>query len=165
LEAIGDQVRQAGFKVLLSEKVMPYKWGKLMANLNNAIGAITNSRWDETGLLHRAAVEEARDILKLAGIPWISQEQLAVEWKDLAEKPRKVLTTESQSSTWQSLARKQGSVETEFLNGEIVRQAKRIGKEAPINAGLMRITLEMAAKHETPGKYKPAELEKLLGIM
>jgi 2-dehydropantoate 2-reductase len=164
LKSCGDQVRQAGFRVLLSEKVMPYKWGKLMANLNNAIGAITNSRWEETGRLHRAAIEEASEILKLAGISWTSQEQLAVEWKELAEKPRKVLTTESQSSTWQSLARQQGSVETEFMNGEIVRQARQMGREAPINAGLLRITQEMAANHEKPGKYRPEELEKILGI-
>ena len=135
-----------------------------MSNLNNAIGAITNSRWEETRRINQAATEEGREILKLAGIPWISQEQLSAEWKEIAEKPRKVLTTESQSSTWQSLARQQGSVETEFLNGEIVRQASLLGREAPVNAALTRITQEMAANHEKPGKYKLEALEKLLGL-
>jgi 2-dehydropantoate 2-reductase len=164
LEIIGDRVRNAGFLVRLSSDVMPYKWGKLMTNLGNAIGAITNGRWEETRRINQAAMQEANIILAQANIPWVSQEKLSEEWHEIAEKPRKVLSTESQSSTWQSLARKQGSVETEFLNGEIVRQAKRLGKEAPINAALLQITQEMAAHHETPGKYTPGELEKLLGI-
>ncbi len=164
MEMVEKHLRQAGFMVRLSPNVMPYKWGKLVTNLGNAIGAITNSRWEETRRINLAVTEEARNILKLADVPWISQEQLAAEWKEIAKKPRKILTTESQSSTWQSLARKQGSVETEYLNGEIVRQAKLIGKEAPLNAALLKISQEMAAQQEIPGKYTTDELEKLLGI-
>ena len=55
-------------------------------------------------------------------------------------------------------------METDFLNGEIVRVAKRLGKAAPINDMITRITQEMAAKRERPGKYTPAELSKLLGL-
>lgn len=74
------------------------------------------------------------------------------------------LDTEAQSSTWQSLARHQGSVETDFLNGEIVRTARKLGKQAPINEKLVRISQEMAANHEPPGKYTPAELSVMLGL-
>ena len=62
------------------------------------------------------------------------------------------------------MTRRQGSVETEFLNGEIVRVAMKLGKEAPLNETLLRITEEMAANHELPGKYTPAELIKLLKL-
>jgi 2-dehydropantoate 2-reductase len=65
-------------------------------------------------------------------------------------------------STWQSLVRNQGTVETDFLNGEIVRLAVERGIPAPVNQALLRITLEMAANHEKPGKYTPAELLKIL---
>ena len=62
------------------------------------------------------------------------------------------------------MIRRQGTVETEFLNGEIVRIAKKLGRRAPINETLLRITEEMAANHEPPGKYTPAELIKILKL-
>ena len=67
-------------------------------------------------------------------------------------------------STWQSLIRRQGMVETEFLNGEIVRIATKLGTRAPINETLLSITEEMAANRELPGKYTPAELAKILNL-
>jgi len=67
-------------------------------------------------------------------------------------------------STWQSLVRNQGTVETEFLNGEIVRLAAKLNTTAPVNEVLLRITLEMAANHEKPGKYTPAELLRILKL-
>ena len=162
-ERAAEMLTRAGFHVLLSPHVMRYKWGKLMTNLGNAVDAITNSYWNDLRPIMQAAQEEARGILSRAGITWISQEQLGTEWPVLNEKPRKSISTESQSSTWQSLARKQGSVETEYLNGEIVRLAHQYGMEAPVNAALVEITREMAEKHEPPGKYTPAELRKILG--
>ena len=78
--------------------------------------------------------------------------------------PKAAMHTEEQSSTWQSLGRQQGTVETDFLNGEIVRVARKIGKIAPINETITRIAEEMAVKKEKPGKYTTAELSKLLGI-
>jgi 2-dehydropantoate 2-reductase len=55
-------------------------------------------------------------------------------------------------------------VETEFLNGEIVRIAAKLGTRAPINETLLRITEEMAANRELPGKYTPVELAKILKL-
>ena len=40
------------------------------------------------------------------------------------------------NSTWQSLSRNTGNVETDFLNGEIVRLAHKHGITAPLNAAL-----------------------------
>ncbi len=143
---------------------MPYKWGKLMANVGNAIGAITNGSWESTMPIFRAVMEESRAIVTEAGIKWISQEQVARDWPEISAPLRGRLDTEAQSSTWQSLTRHQGSVETEFLNGEIVHVAKKLGKSAPINEKLVQISQEMAANHEPPGKYTTAELSEMLGL-
>jgi 2-dehydropantoate 2-reductase len=164
LRSAALSLRQAGFRVLEVEDAMPYKWGKLMMNLANAVGAITNERGMEGGPIAKAAQQEAAAILARKGIRWISHEETARAWADLNEKPRKVIAGEGQSSTWQSLARRQGSVEAEHLNGEIVRLAQGLGLEAPINAGLLRIVTEMAEKRELPGKYSSVELKKLLGL-
>ena len=110
------------------------------------------------------ARKELDDLLAEAGIPYVTDAQISKEWPEFTIKSPNYAAGEAQSSTWQSLARKQGSVETEFFNGEVVRLAKKLGKEAPINDGLNRIMQEMAAKRETPGKYTIAELKKILGL-
>ncbi|HEY63694.1 MAG TPA: 2-dehydropantoate 2-reductase [Caldilineae bacterium] len=157
-------LRTAGFFIMVTPDVMPYKWGKLMGNLANAIGAITNARGEDNERIAEAARQEARELLEQAGIRWISGEKLAREWPEIRLPPRHRLDVEAQSSTWQSLARRQGSVETDFLNGEIVRLAERLGRQAPINEALLRISQEMAANREPPGKYTPAQLCELLGL-
>ena len=163
-ENVAAVLRNAGLRVLVSDDVMPHKWGKLMINLGNAIGAITNESGMFRGPVYQAVREEAQAIVSEAGIHIKPHEKLAEEWAEFAEKPRAILQTPGQSSTWQSLSRRQGSVELDFLNGEIVRVAKRLGKEAPINEGLSRIAKEMAAKGEEPGKYSTEELCKMLGL-
>jgi 2-dehydropantoate 2-reductase len=163
-ESVAAKLREAGFHVKVTPDVMPYKWGKLMTNLGNAIGAITNAGYPEQRFIMEAVRKEAAALLAEAGISWISEEELGREWSEFLEKPRAVSKSEGQSSTWQSLYRKQGSVETEFLNGEIVRVAERLGKKAPLNDRLNHITQEMAAKREVPGKYTTAELAKMLGL-
>lgn len=163
-EAVGAALLDAGFYVLVTTDVMPYKWGKLMSNLANAIGAITNESFQTQRRITQAAQKEAEDLLKDAGIRWLSEKEIQKEWGDFSARPKAAMQTEEQSSTWQSLGRQQGSVETDFLNGEIVRVAKRLGKAAPINEAITRICLEMATKKEKPGKFSAAELGRMLGI-
>jgi 2-dehydropantoate 2-reductase len=61
-------------------------------------------------------------------------------------------------SSWQSLMRRQGSIETDYLNGEIVLLGRKHGIPTPFNAVLQRIANEMAAAREPPGKYSAEEL-------
>ena len=163
-EHVAEGIREAGYFTRVTADVMPYKWGKLMANLGNAVGAITSVDWESMMPLFRAASEEGAVIAAQAGIRWISQEDVAKDWPEITAPLRGQLQTEAQSSTWQSLARYQGSVETDFLNGEIVRVAERLGLKAPINEKLAEITREMAEKQELPGKYTVSQLTELLGL-
>ncbi|HEY41729.1 MAG TPA: 2-dehydropantoate 2-reductase [Dehalococcoidia bacterium] len=164
VETVAERLRAAGFFVLVTPDVMPYKWGKLMGNLANSIVAITSTRDGDFDRIFRATQEEAQELLAQAGIRWVSNQQLAEEWPDSAVRPRSVLQVDAQSSTWQSLSRRQGTVETDFLNGEIVRLAERLGTRAPINEALLRIMQEMAANREPPGKYTPTELCRMVGL-
>jgi 2-dehydropantoate 2-reductase len=160
LEAVAKTLRAAGLLVMVTSDVMPYKWGKLMSNLSNAACAITDAKREDVEFINRAARQELHDLLLEAGIRCILDAQLAEEWPEFVID----LGSKGQSSTWQSLARKQGTVETEYFNGEVIRLAKKLGKQAPVNEGLMRICQEMAANHETPGKYTPEQLGKMLRL-
>jgi 2-dehydropantoate 2-reductase len=164
VESVAVPLRAAGFMILITPDVMPYKWGKLMNNLNNAIGGITNAKFSDTRDISQAASKELVDLLAEANIRWKSNEEVARELPESTLPLRGSLTTEAQSSTWQSLARRTGNIETEYLNGEVVRLAKKLGRQAPINEKLLQITLEMSVNRDVPGKYTPLQLRQMLGF-
>jgi 2-dehydropantoate 2-reductase len=163
IEAVAGDLRAAGYLVRAADDVIQYKWGKLMTNLSNAVEAITGGDRGDAQPVYRALYEEAQSIVEKAGIKWISQAQVSKDWPE-TNIVRGKLDTVAQSSTWQSLERRQGSVEVEFLNGEIVRVAEKAGLKAPLNEKMVAITQEMAARHEPPGKYTAAQLSEILGL-
>jgi 2-dehydropantoate 2-reductase len=64
-------------------------------------------------------------------------------------------------STWLSLVRKSGSIETDYLNGEIVRLGRASGVATPLNDALCRTVKEMAERSLEPGAYSIADLRRL----
>ena len=68
------------------------------------------------------------------------------------------------NSTWQSLSRNTGNVETDFLNGEIVRLAYRHGIAAPLNAALAAAARAAMRNGLGPSRYSVAQLAELIGI-
>jgi 2-dehydropantoate 2-reductase len=165
IESVAVKLRHAGYQVVVTPEIMSYKYGKLIGNLTNAVGAITNVAGEEVEPINRAVQNEGRKILTMAGIKWVFTNEPSPRWpKGAVNQPYNGLSGIPLGSTWQSLTRRQGSVETEFLNGEIIRIAAKLGERAPINETLLHITLEMAANNELPGKYSPTELIKLLRL-
>ena len=163
-ESIATKLRNAGYEIVVTPEIMPYKWGKLLSNLNNAVGAITNAGGEDTSRIMLAVQNEGKEILAQAGVRWIrTTEPPVLRPTGIAQTGEGEFATPL-GSTWQSLVRRQGSVETKYLNGEIVRIAENLGKRAPINEALLHITEEMAANHELPGKYTPAQLIKILKL-
>ncbi len=164
VESLVSTLRNSGLMAFATRQIMPYKWNKLIMNLANSIIAITGKSARELKNINSAVVQESQGILNQKGIRWMTTEDIIKEWPEFATPIKSHLETNTQGSTWQSLMRQQGSVETDFLNGEIVRLAKELGQSAPLNEKLLQITNEMAAKREKPGKYTPEQLSKLLGL-
>jgi 2-dehydropantoate 2-reductase len=165
LESVAADLRAAGYLIKLVDDPMPFKWGKLMANLSNAIDAITGSGWgmgNDTSA-DSAVYKEAAEILKKAGVKWVSQAKIIEDWPE-TKNIRGQFKTAAQSSTWQSLAKGADKLETDFLNGEIVRLAESIGLDAPLNRKLIDIAKKMAANHEKPGTYDSDQLKAMLGL-
>lgn len=162
-ENVAEILRSAGFMVAVSPDVMPYKWGKLMNNLINAIHAITDSRDPGTITILDAAREEAYKVAKEAGIVWKADDEV---FKDFPEHQALAGTRKWKglTSTWQSLMRDSGTVETDFINGEFVRLAKKLGQNAPVNEKLQEIVIDMADKCEKPGKFTSEQLISLLEL-
>ena len=69
----------------------------------------------------------------------------------------------SGGSSWQSLARGTGSIEAEFLNGEIVLLGALHGVATPVNALLQRLALQAADEGAAPGTWGMEELGEAAG--
>ena len=61
-------------------------------------------------------------------------------------------------SSWQSLVRGAGTIESEFLNGEVVHLGRMLGLPAPYNEVLWRRAEQMARDGTPPGRYTITEL-------
>ncbi len=67
-------------------------------------------------------------------------------------------------SSWQSLARRSGSIEAEFLNGEIVLLGGLHGVATPVNALLERLAIRAAAEGTGAGTWQIEDLSELAGV-
>ena len=65
-------------------------------------------------------------------------------------------------SSWQSLQRGVGAIETDFLNGEIVLLGRLHGIPTPANLTLQHLANELAAGRRPPGTHTEAEVLELV---
>ncbi len=66
-------------------------------------------------------------------------------------------------SSWQSLERGLGTIETDYLNGEIVLLGRLFGVATPVNALVQRLAGEAARNKAAPGSYGASDLLAMLG--
>jgi 2-dehydropantoate 2-reductase len=141
-------------------QVMRLKYTKLLSNLGNAIQAITGEMRG-SAIFQQVATRlraEAEACYAVAGIQYTPEDEYNERIRsryqigEIAGRPR------AGSSTWQSFMRGSNTVETDYLNGEIVLLGKLHGVPTPLNAVLRRITTHMAASGEQPGRYTVADL-------
>jgi 2-dehydropantoate 2-reductase len=154
----------AGIRMRVVDDVAPWKYNKLLSNLANAAGALSTDGADLT-LVVAALRAEGEHVLRDAGIEFVSFEISTAARAD-GPTPRPVpgRNTGPSNSTWQSLSRNTGNVETDFFNGEIVRLAHRHGIAAPINAALARAARSAVRNGPGANRYSAAQLAELLGI-
>ena len=153
-EAIAAAFRSAGFGSEVLPDVMRWKYGKLVVNLGNAVEAVCGppARNGEVG---RRATEEGVAVLEAAGIPFVGAEEDAARRGDQLRLRPIAGERRPGGSSWQSLARGLGSIETDHLNGEIVLLGRLHGVPTPVNETLQRLANAMAAAGERPGTVPP----------
>jgi 2-dehydropantoate 2-reductase len=158
LEQVAADLVAANFDVPLPDNVMAWKYRKLISNIGNVFQALVARNGDWRPLVVDAEAE-ARSVLDTAGIGYISDaEETAARAAGFTMKPVPGVAASLGGSTWQSLQRKTGNIETDYLNGEIVMIAHRAGLEAPINARLAIVARRAAATGAKPGDMSAQEL-------
>lgn len=149
--------REAGFDVRVLEDVARWKYAKLLANLSNVVGALCGPD-ERHGRITELARDEGRRCLEAAGIAFASREEDRDRRGELLQVQAAVGQPRQGSSSWQSLARRTGSIETDFLNGEIVRIGRLNGVATPVNGLLQRLAREHARERRDPGSVGPADV-------
>jgi 2-dehydropantoate 2-reductase len=163
LTALAEAWSSAGIRVCTPDDVAPWKYNKLLSNLGNAVGALSAEPAD-AGEVVAAIRSEGENVLRHAGIEFVPFETSTAARADGPTiRPVPGWSSGPSNSTWQSLSRNTGSVETDFLNGEIVRLAHRNGITAPLNAALTRLVREAARSGAGPGQYSASQLAQRLG--
>ena len=160
---LGDDLAAAGFAAAVNPTVMRAKGAKCLGNLANAVTAITGShRGAEAFMAH--ARDEARQVWRAAGIDFEESEEFAARreprYRGVDRWPKTHGAPRGGGSSWQSLVRAAGSIESEFLNGEVVQLGRMLGISAPYNEVLWRRAEEMARDRTPPGRFTIAELTR-----
>lgn len=164
LEDLKSAWSPAGIRMNIVDDIAPWKYNKLISNLGNAVGALGAADADISRIVALLR-DEADRVLRYAGIEFVSFEvsnAARVDGPNIRTVPG--VDTGASNSTWQSLSRNTGDVETDFFNGEIVRIAHQHGISAPLNGALARLSREVVRNRLGPGHYSAAQLTELLGI-
>jgi 2-dehydropantoate 2-reductase len=162
LKQVGADLSAANFDVPLTDDVMAWKYRKLISNIGNVFQALVGRNGDWRPLVSEAEIE-ARGVLDAAGIGCISDgEESAARAAGFTVKPVPGVASPTGGSTWQSLQRGTGNIETDYLNGEIVMIAHRIGTQAPINERLAILARRAAATGARPGDLSADQLAEVL---
>lgn len=160
-KALAEMLTGAGIQGFAIPDVMESKYGKLLLNLGNIVGAALGDAPRKDIVARLAAEGEA--VLTAAGIGWADTG---------LDDPRRAQFMTHQpvegavrigSSTAQSFARGAGSVETDYLNGEIVLLGRQFGVPTPANAWFANLARRMLRDGMPPGAVSRDEVIAALG--
>ena len=158
-EALSAAFRAASFGSDVRDDIQVSKYSKLIANLGNSIEALSGPE-GRKGRVAELVREEAFQVLRAAGIAIdldaASRRSALVVPKPLGEAPR------PGGSSWQSLSRGTGNIETDYLNGEIALLGRLTGIPTPANQLLQRLANEHARAYRAPGSVPLEALTRLV---
>lgn len=151
----------AGFDSIARDDIMRWKHGKLLANLANALHAACGPDADFADILDEARREGER-CLDAAGIGHASAEERSRRIAALLPLKTVAGAAFPGGSSWQSLARGTGNMETDFLNGEIVLLGRLHGVPTPVNEMLQALARKMVLEKSEPASMPPESVRRLL---
>lgn len=165
LQPYEEAFERAGLPLKQHDEILPVQWAKLLLNLNNPVNALSDlplrdelAQRDYRRCL-AAAQSETLDLLKAAGITPAQLTALPAHrmpsvlrlpdflFKRLASKML-AIDPLARTSMWEDLQAGRRT-EIDYLNGEVVRLAESLGREAPINAKLITLIRTAESGHPT----------------
>ena len=147
----------AGFASRAVPDVMRWKHAKLLGNLGNAVEAALRVE-DRDAEFMRSARDEALACYTALGVACATAEEMRERARAIP--PFRPVGGEDRrgGSTWQSLARGAGSVEADYLNGEVVLMGRLAAVPTPMNETLQRVVDSMARDGRQPASMTASEM-------
>jgi 2-dehydropantoate 2-reductase len=155
-EAVAAALSASTFESIPRPDVMRWKYAKLLMNLGNAVQALCAP--GGTKALLDIVRAEGVAALRGAGIDFASDAEDEERRRDKLDMRPIGGSMRGGGSTWQSFARGTGSIETDFLNGEIVLLGRLHGVPTPANALVQRLANAAAAERRPPGSMTAADV-------
>ena len=165
-EEIAAALSGATFGSEARPDIMRWKYRKLILNLGNAVEAVCGPDAAGSGPLGRMVRAEGEACLVAAGIDAVTVDEDRARRQRGGFEIHAVPGYERQGgSSWQSLARGLGHVETDYLTGEIVLLGRLHGVPTPANELLQRLANQMAAEGRPPGSVPADDVLARLGVV
>jgi 2-dehydropantoate 2-reductase len=170
---IAGDLAKSRFLAPVSTDVMRWKYGKLLDNLGNAIEALCGRGAAGFGAgpaasdgaeLRRRTRAEGIAVLAAAGLAHADREEMAAVRGDRVRIEAVNGASRPGGSSWQSLTRGTGTIEADFLNGEIALLGREHGVLAPVNEALQRLANQAARERRAPGFMTPAQVLAAAGV-
>lgn len=152
VDAVTADLRRAGFHSEPRSDIMRWKYAKLLTNITNALDSVLVRDPSRQAVLD-AVRAEAASILDACGIAYASDAEDAARRGDILQ----VRFARDGGSSWQSLTRRTGSIETDYINGEIVLLARERGLSAPYNENAVRWANRFAWEGRVPRTLPSSE--------
>ena len=147
----------AGFSAQPAAAVMRQKYAKLLLNLYNILQAGLYDM-ENAGVLRRLLREEALACYAAAGIDCATKAQVQDRQAGVYRMAAIAGYERTAGSSWQSLERGTGDIETEYLNGEISWLGRMHGVPTPANDACVALARELLRSGRGPGLLSAAEL-------
>lgn len=159
IERVAADLSGSRFLAPLSPEVMRWKYRKLLGNLGNAIEALCMPPGRALDSAAEAAVRELSErvtaegvaVLDAAGIGYASAAEVDEARGNLVDSGSVAGSPRGGGSSWQSLSRGTGTIEADFLNGEIALLGREHDVLTPVNEALQQLANRAAADRLPPG--------------
>jgi len=159
--AVADDFRAATFSSNPVEEIRRWKHRKLLNNLANAIEAICGPHQGR-GRLWDLVLAEGEAVLAAAGCETATADENRKRRGDLLQLGEIAGETHPGSSSWQSVHRGVGDIETDYLNGEIVLLGRIHGMPTPANELLQQLARDLIDNRLAPGELSSDAVLALL---
>ena len=155
---VAEDLTAAGFRGRADDDVMAWKRAKLLRNVGNAIEALCGHvQDDDADRLDRLVRDEASTVFAAAGLSVVADDRYAADISGYSAQAVGGRGREG-GSTWQSVARGQGTVETDWLNGEIALLGRLHGVPTPANVLLQQEMWRLVTEGGAPGSRRASDL-------
>ncbi|MEU9979587.1 2-dehydropantoate 2-reductase N-terminal domain-containing protein [Streptomyces sp. NPDC051014] len=159
---IAADFNAACFEVGVVSDVGRWQYAKLLTSLSDAVEAVSGSLDDPRARsLCARVLREGQAVLAAAGIDPVGEDEQSAA----RDGKVRVLALDGVPfpgrSSWQSLARRAGSIEVDYLNGEVALLGRQCSRPTPLNELLQQLGNRFARERLAAGSLSVDRLVRL----